>query len=115
MQGDESKYRNVAGMAAFAGDPERAPSETAHRDRKRLLACLVEEVTLQLAEGDRTEVVIHWRGGRADSFSVKRQERRPVRRDDDIDTVELVRRLARFYPDVQVATLPNGQGRRSAR
>ena len=80
-----------------------------------LLACLVEEVTLQLGEDDRTEVVIHWRGGRADSFSVKRQKRRPVRRDDDIDTVELVRRLARFYPDAQVATLLNGQGRRSAR
>ena len=89
--------------------------ETTHRDRKRLLACLVEEVTLQLGEDDRTEVVIHWRGGRADSFSVKRQKRRPVRRDDDIDTVELVRRLAQFYPDAQVATLLNGQGRRSAR
>ncbi len=89
--------------------------ETTHRDRKRLLACLVEEVTLQLAEDDRTEVVIHWRGGRADSFSVKRQKRRPIRRRDDIDTVELVRRLARFYPDVQIAGVLNDQGRRSAR
>ena len=39
--------------------------ETTHRDRKRLLACLVEEVTLQVVEEGRTEVVIHWRGGRA--------------------------------------------------
>ena len=46
--------------------------ETTHRDRKRLLACLVEEATLQVAEDGRTEVVIHWRGGRADAFSVKR-------------------------------------------
>ena len=89
--------------------------ETTHRDRKRLLACLVEEVTLQLVEEGRTEVVIHWRGGRADAFSVKRRKRRPVRRRDDIDTVELVRRLARFYPDGQVAGILNGQGRRSAR
>ena len=89
--------------------------ETTHRDRKRLLACLVEEVTLQVAEDGRTEVVIHWRGGRADAFSAKRQKRRPVRRCDDIDTVELVRRLAQFYPDVQIAGILNGQGRRSAR
>ena len=89
--------------------------ETTHRDRKRLLACLVEEVTLQVVEEGRTEVVIHWRGGRADAFSVKRRKRRPVRRHDDVDTVELVRRLARFYPDAQVATLLNDQGRRSAR
>ena len=89
--------------------------ETTHRDRKRLLACLVEEVTLQLGEDDRTEVVIHWRGGRADAFSVRRNRRKPVRRHDDIDTVELVRRLARFYPDARIAIVLNDQGRRSAR
>ena len=92
-----------------------ASLETAHRDRKRLLACLVEEVTLQLGEDDRTEVVIHWRGGRADAFSVRRNRRKPVRRHDDIDTVELVRRLARFYPDARIAIVLNDQGRRSAR
>ena len=75
--------------------------ETTHRDRKRLLACLAEEVTLQVVADDRTEVVIHWRGGRADSFWVKRQKRRPIRRRDDIDTVEPVRQLAQLYPEVQ--------------
>ena len=88
--------------------------ETTHRDRKRLLACLVEEVALQVVEEDRTEVVIHWRGARTDAFSVKRQKRRSVRQCDDIDTVELVRRLARFYPDGQIAGILNDQGRRSA-
>ena len=88
--------------------------ETTHRDRKRLLACLVEEVALQVVEEDRTEVVIHWRGARTDAFSVKRQPRRPVRQRDDLDTVELVRRLARFYPDGQIAGILNDQGRRSA-
>ena len=67
-----------------------------------------------MVEEDRTEVVIYWRGGRMDAFSVKRQKRRSVRQCDDIDTVELVRRLARFYPDVQIAGILNGQGRRSA-
>ncbi len=89
--------------------------ETTRRDRKRLLACLVEEVTLQVAEEGRTEVVIHWRGGRADALSVRRSKRKPVRRHDDVDTVELVRRLARFCPDNQIAGILNGQGRRSAR
>ena len=89
--------------------------ETTHRDRKRLLACLVEEITLQVDGKGRTEVVIHWRGGRADAFSVRRNQRKPVRRHDDIDTVELVRRLARFYPDAKIAMVLNDQGRRSAR
>ena len=89
--------------------------ETTHRDRKRLLACLVEEVTLQVVEEGRTEVFIHWRGGRADAFSVRRNRRKPVRRHDDVDTVELVRRLARFYPDARIAMVLNDQGRRSAR
>jgi excisionase family DNA binding protein len=88
--------------------------ETTHRDRKRLLACLVEEVALQVDGEGQTEVVIHWRGGRTDAVSVKRQPRRPVRRRDDLDTVELVRRLARFYPDGQIAGILNDQGRRSA-
>ena len=88
--------------------------ETTHRDRKRLLACLVEEVALQVVEEDRTEVVIHWRGARTDAFSVKRHKRRSVRQCDDIDTVELVRRLARFYPDGPIAGILNDQGRRSA-
>ena len=89
--------------------------ETTHRDRKRLLACLVEEVALQVLEEDRTEVIIHWRGGRTDAFSVKRQRRKSVPQCDDLDTVELVRRLARFYPDIQIAGVLNDQGRRSAR
>ena len=62
-----------------------------------------------------TEVIIHWRGGRVDDFSVKRNQRKPVRRYDDVNTVELVQRLSRFYPDAQIATLLNDQGRRSAR
>ena len=88
--------------------------ETTHRDRKRLLACLVEEVTLQVVEKDQTEVIIHWRGGRTDALSVRRNQRRRPSRADDMDTVEMVRRLAQFYPDAQIAGLLNDQGRRSA-
>ncbi len=91
-----------------------APTTTA-RDRKRLLACLIEEVTLQAVEGDQTEVVIHWRGGETDALEIARQRRKPVRQLDDMDTVEWVRRLALVYPDVQIARILNDQGRRSAR
>ncbi len=65
----------------------------------------------------RTEVVIHWRGGRPDAFPLRRNRRKLARRHDDVGTVELVRRLARFRPDIQIATPLNdqGQGRRSAR
>ena len=91
-----------------------APTTTS-RDRKRLLACLVEEITLQVVEEDQTEVVIHWRGGETDAFAVPRQRTKPVRQVDDLDTVQWVRRLAPIYPDVQIARILNDQGRRSAR
>ena len=68
-----------------------------------------------MAGEGRTEVVIHWRGGRTDAVSVKRRKRKPVCQRDGIDTVELVRRLAGFHPDTQFATILNHQGRRSAR
>ena len=83
-----------------------APTTTS-RDHKRLLACLVEEITLQVVEDDQTEVVIHWRGGETDAFEVPRQRRKPVRQVDDMDTVEWVRRLAPVYPDVQIARILN--------
>ena len=89
--------------------------ETTHRDRKRLLACLIEEVTLQVVEKDQIEVIIHWRGGQTDALSVRRNQRRRPSRADDMDTVEMVRRLAQFYPDARIAALLNDQGRRSAR
>ena len=88
---------------------------TTHRDRKRLLACLVEEVVLQTVEEGWTEIVIHWRGGRADAFRVKRRRTKPARQRDDVDTVEMVRRLAKIHPDIRIAAILNEQGRRSAR
>ena len=68
-----------------------------------------------MAGEGRTEVVIHWQGGRTDAVSVKRRKRKPVRQRDGIDTVELVRRLAGFHPDTQFAAILNHQGRWSAR
>jgi len=88
--------------------------ETTHRDRKRLLACLIEEATLQVDDG-QIEVILHWWGGETDVLSVPRRRPKPVRHRDDIDTVALVRRLAGFYPDIQIATILNDQGRRSSR
>ena len=90
-------------------------STTTPRDRKRLLACLVEEVTLQVGEDNHTDIVIHWRGGEEDALRVPRRRPKPVRQRDDIDTVEWVRRLAPVYPDIQIAKVLNDQGRRSAR
>ena len=88
---------------------------TTRRDRKRLLACLVEEVVLQTVEEGWTEVIVHWRGGRADAFRVKRRRTKPAHQRDDVDTVEMVRRLAKIHPDIKIAAILNEQGRRSAR
>ena len=91
------RHRRSSRTSGSALERVRDAPETTHRDRERLLACLVEEVALQVVEEDRTEVVIHWRGARTDAFSVKREKRRSVRQCDDIDAVESVRRLARFH------------------
>ena len=112
-----------------APDPERLASpgrdlpalweagETTARDRKRLLSCLLDEVILHKdREAWQMSVFLQWKGGRTD------ERRMPIpagRRDvvrDDADTVELLlRRLAAFYPDWEIARILNRQKRAAAR
>ena len=107
-----------ARLAALGERLERlwqAPGVTA-RDRKRLLACLAEEVLLQIdRDAGLVRIVLRWRGGLVDEFDLPLQQRRNAPVQDDRDTVELVRCLARQYNDSETAGMLNQRGRRTAR
>ena len=90
-----------------------AAGTTANRDRKRLLRSLIEEVQLR-TEQDHHAVRIVWKGGATTERQVVRGPAGWARRTPE-DTIELVRKLAVQFDDVQIALILNKQGRRSGR
>lgn len=91
-----------------------APTTT-DRDRKELFRTLLEEVNISV---DRVEskghLILRWRGGMISEIEVDlwRCTQAPIRTDEE--TLELVRRLAVYYPDATIAGILNRQGRRTA-
>ncbi|MDE0101513.1 MAG: recombinase family protein, partial [Bryobacterales bacterium] len=106
------------GLVGLAEDLKRLwdhPAVTM-RDRKRLLAALLEEALLrQDREHRRLHVLLRWKGGCVDELEVPwgRGVPEPVR--TEAETVDVVRRLARQCPDAQIARTLNRLGRRTAR
>lgn len=86
---------------------------TEHRDRKRLLRTLIEEVQLRTEEAHYA-VRIVWKGGATTTREVVRGPAGWAHRTPE-DTVELVRKLAPEFDDAQIARILNKQGRRSGR
>ena len=86
------------------------------RDRERLLACLVEEVMLQVDRAARViRFVVRWSGSEIDEHEIASQAsaREPDR--GDMDTVKLVRRLAGHYSDARTPQVLDRQKRHTAR
>lgn len=90
--------------------------ETTPRDRKRLLSCLLDEVILSIdRDAGQIGVLLQWKGGWSDEHRLPLHvKKREVKR-DDADTVDLLRRLAAFYPDQEIARVLNRQKRMTAR
>lgn len=86
---------------------------TTHRDRKRLLRCLIEEVQLRTEE-KHYAVRIVWKGGATTDREVVRGPAGWAQRTPE-DTVDLVRTLAKEFDDAQIARILNKQGRLSGR
>ena len=85
------------------------------RDRKRLLATLLEEAVLRVdREAGRLRLLLRWRGGWIDERELRLRPKPQPRRDAS-ETVDLVRRLVQWYSDERVAAALTRQGRRSAR
>ena len=92
----------------------QAPSTTS-RDRKELLRALVEEVTIKVDRGNAAaHLAIRWKGGALNEIALALPGSRPATIRTDEDTIALVRRLARHYPDGVIAGILNRQGRRTA-
>ncbi len=91
-----------------------AAETTSDRDRKELLRTLVREavVTVHTPEAC-AEVELFWEGGARSDLRVPLARRGPERHRTSEETVELVRRLAVYHPDHQIAAILNKQGRKT--
>jgi hypothetical protein len=92
-----------------------APTTT-DRDRKELLHTLLDEVNITVARdrtGGRAGLLLRWKGGAISELDVALKRKPPAIRTHE-DTIDLLRRLARHYPDAQIAGILNRQGRRTA-
>ena len=102
-------------MRELGSDLDRVwtAATTTHRDRKRLLRCLIEEVQLR-TEAQHYAVWIVWKGGAVSEREVVRFRAGQGHATAE-DTVDLVRQLAQEFDDAQIARILNKQGRRSGR
>lgn len=88
---------------------------TAPRDKKELLRCLLEEVSITVdRDAHRVKLQLRWRGGQLTNRDLDLPRSRPATIRTPEETVELIRRLAPLYPDAVIAGVLNRQGRTTA-
>ena len=87
-----------------------ASSET----RKRILRAVLKEIIVTIA-ADRLCLVLHWQGGDHTRLEVVKNRTGQNRWKTDVETVQLVRELARMLPDHSIAPVLNRLGIRSAK
>src|SRR5204863_7422078 len=98
-----------ATLLALADDLPRlwnhpaASSET----RKRILRAVLNEIIVTV-EADRLRLVLHWQGGDHTRLEVVKNRTGQNRWKTDMETVQLVRELARTLPDHSIAPFSNG-------
>jgi DNA invertase Pin-like site-specific DNA recombinase len=109
----EERERLLA-LGADLGRVWAAPTTT-DRDRKQLVRCLIDEVTIDANHQERrATVTIRWKGGAITELAITLPKPQPAIRTDE-DTIALIQRLAAHYDDGKIAGILNRQGRRSAR
>jgi DNA invertase Pin-like site-specific DNA recombinase len=87
-------------------------SSTTVRDRKELLHTVLEEVLLTaLRDEHRAELKLRWLGGAITALSIERSRTKRATVRTDEDTVALLERLAKHYPDPVIAGIFNQQGK----
>ena len=91
-----------------------APTTT-DRDRKELLRTLLEEVIVSVAKAPpHAQVRLRWKGGAITPLEIPLPHHVPPGLHTDEDTIALLARLAKLYPDDVIAGILNRQGRRTA-
>ena len=91
---------------------------TTDRDRKQLLRTLLDEVNITVHRDhtdSHADLVVRWKGGAISELSVPVKRKPPNTLRTDEDTIDLIRRLAAYYPDATIAHILNRQDRRTAR
>jgi len=88
---------------------------TTARDRKELLRTIVEEVIITAQRHThQVQLKLRWHGGAITELAFERPRTRQATIRTDEDTVELLRRLAKHYPDTVIAGILNRQGKSTA-
>jgi excisionase family DNA binding protein len=105
-----------ATLVALADDLPRLWNHPAasNETRKRILRAVLKEVVVTV-EADRLHLVLHWQGGDHTRLEVAKNRTGQNRWKTNIETVQLVRELARILPDHSIAPLLNRLGIRSAK
>jgi DNA invertase Pin-like site-specific DNA recombinase len=102
-------------ITALASDFPRVWNDerTSAVERKRMLALLVEDVTLFV--GEQIDIHVRWRGGRTQSLSVPRPKPMSVIRKTPSQVVALINELLETSTDRQIAQRLNELGHRNWR
>jgi excisionase family DNA binding protein len=105
-----------ATLLALADDLPRLWNHPAasNETRKRILRAVLEEIVVTV-EADRLRLVLHWQGGDHTRLEVAKNRTGQNRWKTDIETVQLIRELARILPDPSIAPLLNRLRIRSAK
>ena len=82
--------------------------------KKRLLRIALKEIIVT-CEGETIRLVLHWQGGDHTRLEVVKNRTGQNRWKTDVETVQLVRELARMLPDHSIAPVLNRLGIRSAK
>ncbi len=104
-------------MATLGDDLERvwSAATTTDRDRKELLNTLLEEVILTVERAEhKAHLTLRWRGGQINEVDVDLWRCRQAPNRTDEDTIDLIRRLARYYTDATITGILNRQERRTS-
>ena len=103
-------------LLALADDLPRLWNDPAasNETRKRILRAVLQEIVVTV-EADRLRLVLHWLGGDHTRLEVAKNRTGQNRWKTDIETVQLVRELARILPDHSIAPLLNRLAIRSAK
>lgn len=106
---DEQRER----IRALAEDVPRVWNDdrTSHKERKRMLALLIEDVTLVVE--DRVGVAVRFRGGRTASLSVERPKPMSLVRKTAPEVISALDKLLDTATDHQAAEQLNKQGHRT--
>jgi hypothetical protein len=82
--------------------------------RKRIVRAALHEIIVRI-EGDNIELILHWQGGDHTALKVKKNTAGKHRLMIPVDTLTLIRELARLMPDRQIARLLNRAGKPTGR